>query len=139
MNRLVLSLLIAGILLLGACGNLSPTTETPTPAPEPTFEPIVITGSGSMTSPPFMITTKEWVIYWVLISEHPGYEAFGFFVYPRGEVYPSGNFVEAVPLTDSDGFTYSYAGKGEYYVKVIAANIKMWRIVIAPPDWKAPE
>ena len=97
-----------------------------------TFDPIVITGSSDKTSPPFEVTTKEWIIEWSYIpnSEYPEYAVFGFFVYPRGETVM---YVEAVSTSnDTSGSTYSYAGIGEYYVEVICGNLQSWEIIIKP-------
>jgi len=33
---------------------------------------------------------------------------------------------------ETSGSTYSYAGPGEYYVKVGAANLDSWEITISP-------
>ena len=101
-----------------------------------TFSPVLISGSGGMVSPPFMVTTDEWVIRWsyVPVRSHFDFSAFGFFVYPRGE---TALYVETVfsDFTDgaTSGMTYSYAGPGEYYMKVLAANLESWVIVISPP------
>jgi len=108
--------------------------EATAPAPTPsTFEPIVITGSGDKTSPPFTVTTEEWVIDWSYVpdSEYPEMAMFGFFVYPRGE---TAVYVESVLFAEeTSGLTYSYAGAGEYYIKVTAGNVKSWEVVISPP------
>ncbi len=100
--------------------------------PPPAFKPIVITGSGDKTSPPFTVPTKEWVINWAYVPnpEYPGMAVFGFFVYPRGKTAGS---VVSVSFAEESGSTYSYAGAGEYYIQVIAANIKSWEVVISPP------
>jgi len=110
------------------------TTEVaPPPPPTPTqtsFEPIVLTGSGEKTTPPFTVTTTEWIIEWSYTSDNPEFAVFGFFVYPRGETV---SFVESCLFPEgTSGSTYSYAGAGEYYVKVTAANIKSWTITIKP-------
>lgn len=110
------------------------TPSLPEPQPEPqTFEPIVITGSGDKTSPPFSVTTDEWIIDWSFIPnpEYPELAVFGFFIYPRGETV---SFVESVSFADEEGSTYSYAGSGEYYLEVIAANIEGWEVVVRPAE-----
>ena len=101
------------------------------PSQPTTFEPIVLTGSGSKTSPPFTVTTDEWIIDWSYTSDDPEwYVVFGFFVYPRGETT---SFVESILFPqNTNGSTYSYAGSGEYYIKVEASNIKSWNITIRP-------
>ena len=105
--------------------------EATAPAPTPTtFEPIIITGSGDKTSSPFTVTTREWIIDWSYKTSQPDYAMFSFFVYPRGE---TALFVESVLFpSDTSGSTYSYAGAGGYYIKVLAANITSWTIIIRP-------
>jgi len=96
------------------------------------FDPIIITGSSDKTSPPFEVTTKEWIIDWSYTpdSEYSEYAVFGFFVYPRGE---TAMYVEAISASDdTSGSTYSYAGIGEYYVEVICGNLQSWEIIIRP-------
>ncbi|GAI80258.1 unnamed protein product [marine sediment metagenome] len=103
----------------------------------PTFESILITGSSDKTSPPFRVTTKEWVIDWSYVPDPewaaalvPGMNVFGFFVYPRGETVM---YVESVMFPEgTSGTIYSYAGAGEYYIQVIG-NAKSWEVVISPP------
>jgi len=100
------------------------------PSPTPTFEPIVITGSGDKTSPPFTIPTGEWIIDWSYIPDDPDWAIFGFFIFPRGETVM---YVESVIFPQgTSGSTYSYAGSGEYYIKVQAISIKSWEIIIRP-------
>jgi uncharacterized repeat protein (TIGR02543 family) len=98
-----------------------------------TFAPIIFTGSSDRTTPPFTVTTSEWIIDWSYVPdpEYPEYASFGFFVYPRGETEV---YVESVLFPGStSGSTYSYAGPGEYYIKLSCANIKSWKITIKPP------
>lgn len=116
---LIILIMLIGI-MLGACAS-----------PPATFGPIEITGSGSTTSPPFTVTTEEWIIDWSYIpSLESPMTIFSFFIYPRGEAV---KFVEfAFLITETSGSMYSYAGKGEYYIKVIAANVKSWKVVIEP-------
>ena len=111
--------------------QLIPTQENVIPIPKLTFSPIVISGSDSETSPPFTVTTPEWIIDWSYVPSDPAYAIFGFFIYPRGETV---NYAEAIAFAQTtNGSSYSYAGAGQYYVKVNAANIKSWKITIRPP------
>lgn len=101
--------------------------------PPATFGPIVITGTSDAVSPPFEVSTQEWIIDWSYVPdyEYPQYAAFGFFVYPRGETVM---YVASLGYSAStSGSTYSYAGPGEYYAEVICANIESWEITIKPP------
>ena len=97
----------------------------------PTSEPTTFTGSSDRTTPPFTVTTSEWIIDWSYVPdyEYPEYAGFGFYVYPRGETVM---YVESVLSGSTSGSTYSYAGPGEYYVEVLAANLKSWTIIISP-------
>lgn len=95
--------------------------------------PIVVTGSGDKTSRPFTIATDEWVIDWSYVPD-PEYSdigvVFSVFVYPRGE---TAVYVESVLFPEStSGSTYSYAGAGQYYIKVVAGGVKSWEVVISP-------
>jgi len=107
--------------------------EATAPAPIPTtFEPIIITGSGDKTSSPFTVTTQEWIIDWSYKTSQPDYAMFSFFVYPRGE---TALYIESVLFPKvTNGSTYSYAGRGEYYIKILAANIDSWEIIIKPAN-----
>jgi len=43
-------------------------------------------------------------------------------------------YVESVMFPEgTSGTTYSYAGVGEYYIKVSVGNVKSWEVVISPP------
>jgi hypothetical protein len=98
-----------------------------------TFEPIIITGTVHETSQPFRVNTKEWIANWSYVpySEYPELAVFQFYIYPRGETVM---FVGLMLLPKgTSGSMYSYAGAGEYYIKVIADNVKSWEIVISPP------
>ena len=105
---------------------------SPFPSPSVTFEPITFTGSDMQTTPPFEVTTREWIIDWSYIPDYEYFEyaVFQFFVYPRGETV---NFVEAMVSPGGiAGSTYSYMGTGEYYIKVYCGNIESWEITIRP-------
>jgi len=108
---------------------LSPITQ---PEPQIIFEPIVLTGSGDRKTPPFTVTTEEWIIDWSYTTGEPEWAMFSFYIYPRGETLF--NVESCLFPSDTSGTTYSYAGVGEYYVEVSAANINDWEIVIRPPD-----
>lgn len=100
-----------------------------TPLPQ-TYAPVVFSGSSDTTTQPFAVTTREWIIDWSYVPdpEHDG--VFAFWVYPRGE---TAMFVEWM-IADGDTFgtTYSYAGKGEYYIKVLCLFVEQWEITVRP-------
>ena len=98
-----------------------------------TFEPITITGTFHETSQPFRVNTKEWITNWPYVPypEYPELAVFQFYIYPRGETVM---FVGLMLLPEgTSGSMYTYAGAGEYYINVIADNVKSWEIVISPP------
>ena len=96
-----------------------------------TFEPITITGAGDKTTPPFEVTTDEWIIEWSYTADEPEWALFWAFIYPRGE---TAIYVEDISpgSNQMSGSTYCYAGPGEYYIVVGAANIDHWEITISP-------
>ena len=115
--------------------TLQPTAippESPPTITETTFSPITFSGSGSEKTPPFTVTTNEWIIDWSYVPspEFPDLAVFGFFIYPRGETIFS---VESVLFPSStSSSTYSYAGSGEYYLDITSANVSSWTITIRP-------
>ena len=120
-------------LLLVSCAPAVTEVEEAPPEEATTFESIIITGTGGKTSQPFTVTTKEWIINWSYVPypEYPELAVFQFFLYPRGETVM---FEEFMLLPEgTSGSTYSYAGAGEYYIKVKANNVKSWEVVISPP------
>lgn len=105
-----------------------PTTTQPEAV---TFSPITVSGVASKVSPPFTVTTNEWIIDWSYSTDDPEYAVFGFFIYPRGETVM---YVESLITTNqqTSGTTYSYAGPGDYYVDAQAANVNGWQVTIRP-------
>lgn len=87
------------------------------------------TGQGDKTTAPFHISGSEWRINWTAVPESPEFGGFGFFVYPEGE---TASYVESIDTPHGSGSdtTYIYEGKGNFYVKVFAANESSWTIEI---------
>ena len=97
-----------------------------------TFESIIITGDANKTSQPFKVTTKEWIADWsyVPIPEYPELATFQFYIFPEGGI---AMFVDSMILSEgTSGSLHSDAGAGEYYIRVVADNLKSWEIVISP-------
>lgn len=95
------------------------------------FEPITITGSGDMTSAPFSITSKQWIVDWSCIPKDSRGMVFGFVIRRQGS---SAN-VESTDTSNSElqsGIIISHAGPGVYYIILIAFNIENWNITISP-------
>ncbi len=110
-----------------------PATTPPSTSPPPaTFAPITKSGTDSLTTAPFTVTTDEWIIDWSFSTSDPEFAVFGFFIYPRGETEL---YTEMVLFPEAtSGSTYSYAGPGEYYIKTNVANIDEWEITIKPAN-----
>ena len=104
-----------------------------TPAEQTTtFEPIVITGTANDTSQPFRASTEEWLANWsyVPLADYAELAVFQFFVYPEGVAAMFEGFMISPGVTSG---SYVHAGAGEYYIKIVADNVKSWEIVISPP------
>lgn len=99
------------------------------------FQPIVLNGISSEKTKPFSISTEEWIIEWEYTPEKDLEEfelvIFNFYIYPRGETL---FFSEMIFPEDTTGSSYSYAGPGQYYADVTAANIESWTITIRSPQ-----
>ena len=87
---------------------------------------ITFTGSAFKTTELFHIPSGTWRINWT----YKGGElaGFSFFVYPEGETM----YIETLMTMGSSksDTTYIYKGPGNYYIKVLATNIKEWTITI---------
>ena len=126
-----------GALALGSAAGpaATPTATTPatpvvTPTPSPT--PTVFTGQGDKDTAVFSVASWSFTVRWTTSSESPEYAGFGFFVYPEGETVGyvcDADYDEAVG-TDS---TVCRGGPGQFYMKVLAANLSSWRIEITGP------
>lgn len=83
--------------------------STDTTSQQTMFQPITITGSGDKTSPPFTVTTAEWIIDWSYSCDDPEFVVFWVFIYPRGE---TASYIEGIWAAENQtsGSTYSYAG-----------------------------
>jgi hypothetical protein len=100
-------------------------------------------GQGDKATAPFQISGSKWRISWTVEADEPEYAAFGFFVYPEGETTM---YVESVTQDGIGGdTTYIYQGNDSFYIKVLAANLSSWTIVVedcisaAPPPPPSPE
>ncbi len=106
------------------------TGQTPLPTSPPSGnnwnKVQTFTGNGNQTTPTFYISSSNWRIVWAIDAEYPEYAVFDFFVYPAGK---SNAFVERASHLGASGDTiYIYEGGQDYYVKVIAANLRNWVI-----------
>lgn len=148
-----LSLLIASSIM--ACGPTTPATvtqpKTQTPAdtenqappevtnPEPSPEDTAtgtewstvqsFTGKESKDTPPFNISGTKWRIVWTVDTKYPEYAIFDILVYPQDT---SGLLTKRISYSKetSGGTVYIDEGGHDYYLKVIAANIGNWTIIV---------
>jgi hypothetical protein len=99
----------------------------------------IFTGKESETTPPFHIFGAEWRLTWMADIQYPEYAVFDIFVYPQDERI----FTKRVSYSEdaSDGIAYMYDGDGDYYLKVITANLDSWTITVeehAKPKLTSP-
>ena len=94
-------------------------------------------GEGNETTPPFHISGTKWRITWAVEAEYPDYAAFDLFIYPEGT---HSMFTDRISYSGgSTGDTvYIYEGGQDYYIKVIAANLRGWNIRVDDYATKIP-
>jgi len=89
-------------------------------------------GAEDETTRPFHIAGSKWCIYWRVESEDSDdvrKARLSFFVYPEGE---TGKDIKNVTHSggSGSGTTYIREGKGDFYIKVEANEIKSWKLQI---------
>jgi hypothetical protein len=106
---------------------LSP-ISTPTPEPKTWHSVITFTGIEDETTSSFTIRGDVWRVKWSVgsCSECP---IFSVFVYPMGELVKDVNFWGCSKET-SRGTQYIYRGSGDYYFKIVAANLYSWELEV---------
>ena len=112
-----------------------PEPSQPEPPPEETANGVewstvqIFTGKESETTPPFHISGTKWRIIWAADAQYPEYAVFDILVYPQDT---PGLFTKRLSYSKgtSGDTTYIYAGNRDYYLKVIAANLSNWTIIV---------
>lgn len=150
-----LAVTLAG--LLGACGLLSPSLESPEPSPvstpaqppaetegelpeqpPPTDEAEdeggwntveTFAGKDNETTPSFHICGSKWRLTWTADAEYPEYAVFEVFVYPEGTHNVPTDRI-SYSGDGPGGTTHIYDGGRDYYLKVIAANLRGWTVTV---------
>jgi hypothetical protein len=89
----------------------------------------IFTGKESEAIPPFHISGTEWRIFWTADVEHPEYAVFDILVYSHDKAGVLTKRISYSEGTPSDT-VYIYEGGGDYYLKVIAANLSNWTITV---------
>lgn len=109
--------------------------DRPAEVTDSSLRPIRITGTGSKNSAPFTITTNEWLLQWTCTPE-PGvaeYAGLTISVYPKGETTAIVRIVRpSLRGSSCEGSSRSYAGPGEYCLRVGVANLQCWEVCIQP-------
>jgi len=117
----------------------APTNTTQAPAPvAPAAAPLeqtgwqtiqTFTGQDSLTTPPFHIAGIQWQITWETEAADPRYTIFNMFVYPNR---PNALPLETVSYSgnSTSNTVHIYAGGLDYYLKIIAANQKSWKVTV---------
>jgi hypothetical protein len=89
----------------------------------------IFTGKESETTPPFHISGTEWRIIWTADVQSPEHAVFDILVYSQdkaGMLTKRISYSKGIP---SDT-VYIYEGGGDYYLKVIAANLNNWTVTL---------
>ena len=89
---------------------------------------MVFTGQGDKNTSVFSVGTWSFTVKWTTASDSPEYASFSVYIYPEGET------VSYVCNADFDGVgsdsTVCYAGPGDGYALVLAANLTSWKLEI---------
>ena len=93
------------------------------------YQTAFFNGTDGDTTDTFLINGESWRISWSADAENPSIALFFVFVYPKGETtifieYDGADFSLVNP---QNGVEY-IAGKGEYYIKVLAEYLENWQI-----------
>jgi hypothetical protein len=112
-----------------------PEVSQPEPPPEETAKEAewstvqTFTGKESKNTPPFNISGTKWRIIWTADVQSPEYAVFSILVYPQDTPGLLTKRVSYSKDTSSDT-AYIYEGGRDYYLKVIAANLSNWTIIV---------
>ena len=107
--------------------------ETPTPEETKTEEGWstvkTFTDIESSTTAPFNISGTEWRIVWTIDTQNSEYAVFDILVYQQdkpGIITKKISYSKGTP----DDTVYIYAGGGDYYLKILAANLGKWTVTV---------
>lgn len=88
------------------------------------------TGADDITTPTFDIPANQFRIYWRAESDSY-FPYLSYFVYKEGEIM----YVDRITHHEAgSGVDEVTDGNGSFYIKVYAANLDSWTLVIAAPD-----
>ncbi len=129
------------VTIVSPVSNASPASPVPTitvnnstvVATVKNFDPIEITGNGTMKSAPFNVNSMEFVLKWDFVPKFQDDPNSARLIF---NIYKVGNS-NAVQFCDSEGIggtSFCYSGAGDYYLDIISTNILNWCITISPID-----
>ena len=91
-------------------------------------------GKVDETTAPFSVEGDLWRITWVAEAEIPEYAFISIWVYPEGEtsktVYTAITYPDEFIQQSTQCSVGYIAGKGNYYLKVMTANLNSWVIQV---------
>jgi len=86
------------------------------------------TGVGDKTTEDFHVSTNYWRVTYTVKAESEEFAGFYLIIYPSGQ---TGNYVDSIQYHKSGSDTsYIRAGPGDFYIKVLAANLQSWTIEV---------
>ena len=86
------------------------------------------TGSADRDTEDFNVPTNYWRIVYTIEAENEQYAGFYFFVYPSGET--KSYVASVIGFKSGTDTTYVRAGPGDFWIKVLAANLRSWTIEV---------
>ncbi len=91
---------------------------------------VTFTDKKDKTTDLFKIENSKWRIDWKATASNDKWSGFDLIIYRKGE---TGRYVEIISQTggNPEGTNYIYEGEGDFYIKVITANISDWEIKIS--------
>lgn len=106
------------------------TAPVSSPADETGWHPVQsFSGKDSETTAIFRISGTKWRIIWTVNSENAKYAVFDILVYSKDN---PGMPVRKISgsIRNSTNIAHVYRGEGDYYLKVLAANLSNWTIEV---------
>ena len=87
------------------------------------------TGQDTFTTTTFQIQGVKWRLSWIIDAVNPTYASFSAFVYPNKPGSLPIQQISSSPGRSSET-VYIDNRSQDYYIKVIAANLKGWTVVV---------
>jgi hypothetical protein len=127
----VIVVIVAAIILAGPMVNLYYSQPPSSQQNQETKEWVTIrtfTGSGNLDTEDFTVATGYWRIIYTTQASNEQFAGFSAYVYPSGETT---YYITHADLDKSGtGTSYVRADPGNFWIKVLAANLYSWTIQI---------